>query len=203
MLGRLKLDDPLVGELADASAAIGDRRMIAPLRTVLAVVQKRSARYLDAKADTKMQAPVFSESVAGHVGRALLVFADTESYEGILQLILLHRGRQGLTLANPLLLSKSGVMVSSSYRPRIEAAWTHIIGYVPFCSSSRYWAILAAGEHRCTLATDSLQRSLTQTRSSRLLMQSSAWALERITKKPTSCGQPIQNEGQWVVRIAR
>ena len=203
MFGRLKLDDSLVGELADASAAIGDRRMIPPLRTVLAVVQKRSARYLDAKADAKMQSPVFSESVAGHVGRALLVFADTESYEGILQLILLHRGRQGLTLANPLLLSKSGVMISSSFRPRIEAAWTHIIGYTPFCSSSRYWAILAAGEHRCTLAIDSLHRSLTQTRSSRLLMQSSAWALERITKKPTSCGQPMQNEGEWVVRIAR
>ena len=203
MFEQLDIGDSLVGELADAASAIGDRQLIPPLRAALAVVEKRAAHYLDAKANSKMKPPVFSESVAGRVGRALLVFADTESYEGILKLILLHRGRRGLIRANPLLLSKSGVMTRSPFRPRIEAAWTHIIGYVPFCSSSRYWAILAAGEHRCASATASLQMSLTQTRSSRLLMQSAAWALEQITRKPTSCGQPIQNEGQWIVRIAR
>ena len=203
MLGRLKLNDPLVGELADAAAAIGDRRMIAPLRTVLAVVEKRAAPYLDAKADMKMRAPVFSESVAGRVGRALLVFGDTESYKTIVALICLHRGGRPLYNANPLLLSKSGVIATSPMKEEMEGLWAHIINNASFCRSSQYWAMLAAGEHRSAAATTALQTSLTQHRSSRLLMQSAAWALERITGKPTSCGQPMQNEGQWIVRIAR
>jgi HEAT repeat protein len=203
MFGQLDIGDSLVGELADASSAIGDRRLIPPLRAALAVVEKRAANYLAAKSNSKMKPPVFSESVTGRVGRALLVFGDTESYKTIVALICLHRGGMPLIRANPLLLSKSGVMVNSPMKREIEDLWAHIISHASFCRSSQYWAMLAAGEHRSAAATTALQTSLTHHRSSRLLMQSAAWALERITGKPTSCGQPMQNEGQWTVRIAR
>ncbi len=203
MFGQLPINHPLVGELADAAGAIGDRRLLPPLRAALAVVEKRAGAYLIARANPTLRPPVFSESMAGRVGRALLVLGDTESYRTIVALIGLQSGGRGLCDANPLLLSKSGVIATSPMKQKMEGLWAHIINNAAFCRSSRYWAMLAAGEHRSTIATTALQTSLTHQRSNRLLMQSAAWALERITGKPTSCGQPRQNEGQWIVRIAQ
>jgi hypothetical protein len=202
LLETLRLDSPVLGELALTAGALGDDRAGPILRKRLEESHKVGFAYLRAMM-VMANPPPFSEDSAGKLVRGSLMLGDSDAIPLVLKLGRLSMQGQRLTGVCTRVVRSLGEFPDARQRKPIRQYILDVLKDRSFGLVAQLNAADLAGRWKLRQAVGDLEYLLTERRPNRRAMLIAARAIGRITGTVPPVGQPVLNQGDWVVQVLK
>jgi HEAT repeat protein len=200
LLATLPTDSTPLGSVAAALGKIGDERALDPLHKLLARLAPLARKYLIESTKPVPTYVPFTEEITSQVIDAVSTFRKPQSLEPL-------RVFATMTVRELRLSRAAAAAVRGLTSPQIAAGSEAIAArtaqemvadrnYQPI---AHYEAARAAGRMKIAAAEGALQDRLAE-RNNLDVMKACAWALEQITGKAPAMPEPLERQGDWIVR---
>jgi HEAT repeat protein len=198
VLERVKLDSPVLGQAAWALGRIGRAEAAEPLAKTLERCKKRGVIYLRAMAAMRM-GPPYSEEVTAEVAVALARLGHRPSMEAMVYIARTRVMGTLLSRATRGVIEALGILMTEADRPMVTELCAEILETPAFSLETHAAAAVLVGREKLTAAAPAV-RVMFDRRETRTTMNIAAWAIGELTGETPEIPQPIQNQGNWILR---
>jgi HEAT repeat protein len=198
VLKRVELDSPVLGRAAWALGYIGRAEAAEPLAKILALCRKRGVLYLRAMAAMRM-GPPYSEDVTAEVAIALARLGYRPAMKTMVAIARTRVMDSLLSGASRGMVEALAMLMTDADRPMLARLCVEIIETPTFSMATHAATAVVVGRKKLAPAEPAV-RMMFDRRETRLTMAVAAWALGELTGKTPEIPQPVQNQGDWILK---
>lgn len=196
----LSLDVKVLADVAHSLGGTNTQESIDGLKGLMARYNKVAPRYLSAMARGSTP-PAYSQHVVGAIAEALADAGVTEHVPVLLIAATLKFSDMRLSEQTAAIAAALPKLATKTNRDKIASTLVSILEDTYYSEPDVYFqAAIAAGKLRVEAATPALRRILLQSRKYRDQMLAAQWALKQIHGKAPDMPDPVQKQGDWIVR---
>ncbi|HNX26028.1 MAG TPA: HEAT repeat domain-containing protein [Phycisphaerae bacterium] len=199
---KLPIDSIIIGDIADSLANTGDKAADEVLERMLKKCHATGAKYLIAIA-SMAEPPAFSEDVTAKIINALASLDDKQATDEIIKISVMNIMGMKLTTVSAASADALAKLYDDTNRTAIDKLLIEMIADKSYGNIAMLNAIIAAGRLKLPDAVKNLKIVLNDERPSKIAIWAAAWAIGQISGQYPPQPQPVQNQGDWLIKSTK
>lgn len=189
----------LLAELVESLGVLGDPRPIDPMIELLRNCGRRGRAKLVAELSMR-PGPPYSDEVTCATIVALRDLGATKAVPAMIEVGNVNVQTMRLTRPAAAAARVMPDLVTAENRSAITKYLNGLMTEPGYGLIARFEAAKAAGRLKLDTALPALRKTLDEDRTTLLLMQAAAWAIQEITGRTPPIPEPKINQGDWIIR---